>query len=479
MSDEEVEKMNDEKEENGEEINASQEVDDSEKVDKQDEVGDNRKKKDKKKMKNHQENKYTGPTVTFMYHHDELHLKGRNKSGFVKALIKNTKELLSKAGIPKEHISDNYTFQSGVHYITIPEDKEEILRKVSPKIFGVANFSKLYVSEKDEDGFIEEIIDHFRELNKETPIESFRVVTKRPYKEYPRTSDEFSRVVGQHIHERLGLKAELKRAKFSLYIKIQKGKFEYSFEKIQGALGLPVGTAGRVACLLSGGFDSPVACWQMMRRGADIQFIHFHSAPYGEWRSSVSKIREIVKVLYTWGSPPVFFSVPIGDSQQKIITDASEKYRVTLYRRLMLRVAKKIAESQRCMALCTGDALGQVASQTIESMTTIQQSLIENDNSMLILRPLVGFCKNEIITKANEIGTGEISEKPAGDCCAHMIPKNVATRPRVEDLLREEEKLDMPAMVEKALSEMQCINVNDPWNEEEGTSLGCPLAPKE
>jgi thiamine biosynthesis protein ThiI len=205
-----------------------------------------------------------------------------------------------------------------------------------------------------------------------------------------------------------------------------------------------------------------------------VQYVHFHSAPYSEWRSSISKVRRIVQQLATWGGPTKFYAVPIGESQRLIARDAPEKLRVTLYRRLMLRIAREIALQTKCLALTTGDSLGQVASQTIESMTAIQASIAP----FLVMRPMLGNAKFEIIERAKMIGTHDLSVLPGGDCCSHMLPKNVATKPTIEEAELGEKKLNIPEMVQRAIAEMQLIDVNQPWNEEEPPSeavAACPF----
>lgn len=207
--------------------------------------------------------------------------------------------------------------------------------------------------------------------------------------------------------------------KTDIRLEVLKNCFAFYSQRQQGAQGLPINTSGTAVCLLSGGFDSPVASWMMMRRGCSVLLIHFHSQPFGEWRSSIKKVREIVIQLNKWGGPDRFSAVPIGELQRQIINKAPEKLRVTLYRRLMVRVAKLFADKYHCTSLATGDSLGQVASQTLESMTTIENAI----KPMLIMRPLLGFTKEEIMERADKIGTKVLSMLPGGDCCSHMLPK--------------------------------------------------------
>jgi thiamine biosynthesis protein ThiI len=276
------------------------------------------------------------------------------------------------------------------------------------------------------------------------------------------TSPELSKLVGEVVFTDVKIPVDVKNPALTVFIEVHTDSFLFYCEKIEGAMGLPAGSSGCTVVLLSGGFDSPVAAWTVMRRGCAIQYAHFHSAPFGEWRSSVAKVRRIVQHLATWGGPTKFFAIPIGESQRLIARDAPERLRVTLYRRLMLRIAREIARRTKCEALTTGDNLGQVASQTIQSMTAIQESIAP----FLVMRPMLGYAKFEILDKARAIGTHDLSVVQAGDCCSHMLPKKVVTKPTIEETIAGESKLDIPAMVARGIADMQLIDVNEPWGDE-------------
>jgi thiamine biosynthesis protein ThiI len=408
-------------------------------------------------------------TIMYVYHPAELALKGKNRGQFEDRLTKNMKLQLKHVGVELVKVEKIH----GRHFITVLATDEEKIKEMSPKFLGVANYGKCYTFlREEEEEFKKDVVEHFKQMNDEKPIESFKVQTSRVDKRFPTKSMDYSSEIGALIHDQLGIKVDIKNPQITLNVEILNDRFVYFTGRLQGACGLPVGSSGRVACLLSGGFDSPVASWMMMKRGCSVQLVHFHSAPYGEWRSSVSKIRKIVSVLHQWGGPPKFYSIPIGEQQRLIAVDAPAKLRITLYRRLMMRVAKNIAEKQHCEALATGDSLGQVASQTINSMTTIQSVV----SPLLIFRPLLGFTKEEIIERAMKIGTYELSLLQAGDCCSHMLPDKVATHPSIEDATKGEEKLNIEKMVNDAVEAAQLIDINDPWNEEESSEvLACPI----
>ena len=220
----------------------------------------------------------------------------------------------------------------------------------------------------------------------------------------------------------------------------------YFFGKEPGAGGLPTGTGGRVACLLSGGIDSPVAAYRMMRRGCTVLLIHFHSYPILS-RASQEKVREIAALLTTSQLRSRLLLVPFGELQQQVVLAVPPELRVVIYRRLMLRIAERLARAWRARALVTGEVVGQVASQTLENMTVIAQA-----SSLEILRPLVGMDKDEIIAEAQRLGTFPISIIPDQDCCTLFTPKHPATRARLEQIEEAEPALPIEDMVAAAVA---------------------------
>ena len=405
----------------------------------------------------------------FIYHPHELWLKGKNRPMFEKQLVQNMRQQLEAAGVTGFKVSQMQCEM----FLSVPETFVDKVYEVSNKVFGIAVYSRCYRVKRDVEALKASIGDYIKKLVETHPITTFKVDTSRVDKRYPINSMEMSKTIGEYIFETFHFPVNLKQPQTRFNIEIQNNAFFYYTERLEGRGGLPVNTSGKVGLLLSGGFDSPVAAWSMMRRGCSLVYIHFHSAPYGEWRSSVSKLRQIVGQLAKWGGPTKFYSVPIGELQRQIALKAPAKLRVTLYRRFMVRIAAEICKQNKALALATGDNLGQVASQTIESMTTIQSAI----SPMLIMRPLLADAKEEIIHKAAEIGTKDISILPAGDCCSHMLPKNVATRPSIEEAIDGEKNLDVDGLVKAALSEMQLIDITEPWNEEiqEGDIAACPL----
>jgi thiamine biosynthesis protein ThiI len=220
----------------------------------------------------------------------------------------------------------------------------------------------------------------------------------------------------------------------------------YFFGKEPGAGGLPTGTGGRVACLLSGGIDSPVAAYRMMRRGCQVLLIHFHSYPILS-RASQEKVREIATLLTTYQLRSRLLLVPFGELQQRIVLAVPPELRVVIYRRLMLRIAEKLARQWRARALVTGEVVGQVASQTLENLTTIAGA-----TTLEILRPLIGMDKDEIIASAQQLGTFPISIIPDQDCCQLFTPRHPATRSHTEEVEHAERALPVEEMVDLAVA---------------------------
>jgi thiamine biosynthesis protein ThiI len=254
--------------------------------------------------------------------------------------------------------------------------------------------------------------------------------------------------VGGRIKDGKGWTVNLDRPALTVHIEMLPDGAFYFFGKERGAGGLPTGTSGRVACLLSGGIDSPVAAYRMMRRGCTVLFIHFHSYPILS-RASQEKVREIAGLLTKHQLRSRLALVPFGELQQQVLLSVAPELRVVIYRRLMLRIAERLAKKWHAKALVTGDVIGQVASQTLENMTVIAEA-----TRLEILRPLVGMDKDEISAEAERIGTYPISIIPDQDCCTLFTPKHPATRARLANVLQAEEALPIEDMVASALALM-------------------------
>jgi thiamine biosynthesis protein ThiI len=277
--------------------------------------------------------------------------------------------------------------------------------------------------------------------------QSFRVSVRRADKRFPMTSPQVEREIGGRIKQARGWAVDLDDAELTIHVELLTADAFYFFGKERGAGGLPTGTAGRVTCLLSGGIDSPVAAHRMMKRGCAASFVHFHSYPILS-RASMEKARELVRLLTMWQQRSRLYLVAFGDIQQHVVLAVPGPMRVIVYRRLMLRIAEKIALSRGAKALVTGEVVGQVASQTLDNL-----QVIGSVATLPVFRPLIGMDKEEIMTEARALGTYPISIVPDQDCCTLFTPRNPLTRGRLADVEAAERALPISEIVEKAAAD--------------------------
>jgi thiamine biosynthesis protein ThiI len=370
-------------------------------------------------------------SVLIRYH--EIALKKGNRAYFTELLKRNilaaVKDLGAKEirSLPARLL---LTFKNEI-------DRAELIRRVG-SVFGVANFSLVDRTDKN----IEILRARILESLNGHRFESFRIDTQRGDKNFPLNSPEINRQLGAAVKENSGARVDLENAEFTVFVEILPKDAFFGFNKLPGAGGLPVGASGRVAALISGGFDSPVAAYRMMQRGCRVIFIHFHSAPYQD-KTSQEKVRELVKLLTRHQFQSRLYLVPFGEIQRQIVAAVARPLRVVLYRRMMLRIAEAIARKEKAKALVTGESLGQVASQTLDNMAVIQQATL-----LPILRPLVGMDKQEIVDQSRRIGTFDISSIADQDCCQLFVPKHPATKARFDEVEADEAKFDVKQLVQ-------------------------------
>src|SRR5438132_388824 len=370
-------------------------------------------------------------------HYKELALKGRNRPWFIRLLVRNLKSALAGLHVPAVRSL------MGRIEIELGRDTPWIdVRERLTRVFGIANFSCAGQGPHDFDALAAAILDDLGD--RQTP--SFRVAATRADKRLPFTSPQVEREVGGRIKDAKGWHVDLDRPALTIHIEMLPERAFYFFGKEPGAGGLPTGTGGRVACLLSGGIDSPVAAYRMMRRGCFVLFVHFHSYPILS-RASQEKVREIAALLTQYQQRSRLMLVPFGELQQQIVLSVPPPMRVVMYRRLMMRIADRLARRWHARALVTGEVIGQVASQTLDNMTAIAEA-----SGLEILRPLVGMDKDEITAEAAKIGTLPISNIPDQDCCTLFTPRHPATRARLDDVLELERALPIDEMVAAAVS---------------------------
>ena len=282
------------------------------------------------------------------------------------------------------------------------------------------------------------------------------VRTKRADKAFALPSPEISRVLGAAVKERSGSGVDLRHPELTVNVELLGDGAFISLGKIPGPGGLPVGTGGRVLALLSGGIDSPVASARMMKRGCRVDFVHFHAVPFQDRRSQ-EKARELAETLTRFQCESRLHLVPFGEVQREIVARVKRPFRVVLYRRMMLRIAEALARREGIAALVTGESLGQVASQTLENIVTIQDAV-----TIPVLRPLIGMDKQEITDQAERLGTFETSILPDQDCCQLFVPKHPATRMPVGLARNLEADLNVEALVEQALGREELIEFSFP-----------------
>jgi thiamine biosynthesis protein ThiI len=369
-------------------------------------------------------------------HYQEIALKGKNRPWFVARLVRNLKEATKDLDVQAVHV-----LPGRIEMVLGPSLAWEVARDRVKKVFGIGNFARAGRAPLDVDAIAQEIL---KDLGPEDPP-TFRLSARRADKRFPLTSPQIEREVGGRIKEARGWTVDLDDPALTIHVETLATEAFYYFGKERGAGGLPVGSSGKVACLLSGGIDSPVAAWRMMRRGCRVLFVHFHSYPILS-RASQEKARELARLLARFQYHSRLFLVPFGEIQQRVVLAVPPPLRVVIYRRLMMRIAERIAGLNRAQALVTGEVVGQVASQTLENMANIDTVV-----SMPVLRPLVGMDKEEIMAEAERLGTYPISIIPDQDCCTLFTPRHPATKAKRHDVERAEEGLAVDEIVEQAV----------------------------
>jgi len=290
---------------------------------------------------------------------------------------------------------------------------------------------------------------------------SFAVRCIRSNKRFPLTSPEIERAVGRFVQDRTGWQVNLRNPHLTVHLLADENGLFVWLRKVPGPGGLPIGVSGRATCLLSGGIDSPVAAYLMMKRGMRIDFVHFHSMPRTD-PASVEKVNELVQVLNRFQRNARLASIPLLPIQEMVVAHCPAELRILLYRRFMLRIAERIARDLHGRALITGESLGQVSSQTLENLVSVQAA-----TTFPILRPLIGFDKQEIITLARRVGTYDISIEPHMDCCSFLMPDSPATRSHAVQLSESERLLDVAALVDEAVKKAQIVRLDQAvaWSE--------------
>lgn len=369
----------------------------------------------------------------YLLKYGEITLKGKNRHFFERKLLNNIKQALK--GLHYE-----IEFYPGRIYV---RSDEEVLKPLK-QVLGLVGICEADVAELSMDALKEKAV----EVMKDLPVKTFKVVTKRTNKKFPMQSPEISSELGAHLLKSLNhLQVDVHEPDLYLEVEIREEIYLYTHCE-KGLGGLPYGSAGKSVHLMSGGIDSPVAFFQMARRGVTVVPLHFHSMPLTSQRS-LEKVRDLLRVLTAYVGPIDFYHINLFRIQTAIKEVCEDRYFTILQRRMMTKLADRLASDLGALVLSTGENIAQVASQTLEGLVCTDDA-----STKPILRPLISLDKTDIVDMAKSLQTFETSILPFDDCCTVFLPEKVATRPRLEDVLREEAKLDVQKLLDEAMDTM-------------------------
>lgn len=379
----------------------------------------------------------------------EVALKGMNKPYFERMLVERIKKLLKKFDGVSVRRHEGLIFVRADKSL----DKQAIIKEIS-KVFGVASISPAVECESTMEAIGRAAVEYMMEAINERGVSTFKVEAKRSDKSFPVKSPDIGRQIGAAVLKGCKvLKVDVHHPDCLLFVDVRHDRSYIYQDKIQGFGGLPLGTNGKGLSLLSGGIDSPVATWMMAKRGMMIEAIHFHSYPYTSQRAQ-EKVEELARLVATYCGKFKMHVINLLPIQEQIVQNCPKEETTILVRRFMMRIAQKVAENTGCGMLITGENLGQVASQTAESLIVTDSSV-----TMPVMRPLIAMDKVDIMDKAMEIGTYETSIQPYEDCCTVFLPKHPVTKPKLERILESESKLDCEALIAAAVESQEVIDI--------------------
>ena len=380
--------------------------------------------------------------ITIIIHYDEISLKGKNQGFFIKHLLENIKQITK--------LEKEVKLVGKQICLFLEEEKVADCVKKLQFISGIAT---ILIGHKTKTDLLEIKKASLHLLEKYQP-KSFKIETTRSFKQFPLNSPEVSSEVGSYIFENYDneLIVDVHNPDM-VKIEIAKKETFVLGNKIKGIGGLPIGATGKIICLLSGGIDSPVAAFQMMKRGAKVVFVHFHNQTINK-TGVESKINKLVQRLSCFQGESELYIVPFAQLQQQVIAQIPSDKRMIVYRRLMFKIAERLALKIKASALVTGDSLAQVASQTMENI-----QVIYNATDMLKFAPLIGMNKVEIMDIARLIKTYEISTLPYEDCCSLMIAKHPETRGQLADILELEKGIDVESLINGAMANLKLVKI--------------------
>ena len=373
----------------------------------------------------------------------ELSTKGKNKSEFIRVLAKNIKNALSDfKGIEIISRFDHI-------YVKLNDNDPEKIIAILQDVSGIQALS--LVLKTDED--IENLKKVCLELVKKEEGKTFKVHAKRANKKYPIISDQINRIIAGEILRNTELKVDVHNPEILVSIEIRDDGAYVFTHTYQACGGYPLGVGGKIMHMLSGGIDSPVAAYLLMKRGIKIECIHFASPPYTN-AGVIDKLKDLLSKLNKYQPEIRLNIIPFTKIQETIYKVADESYAITLMRRMMFRLADKLARRRRCLAISSGESVGQVASQTLNSMNAINAV-----TNLPVLRPVVCYDKTQIIELARKIDTFDISIRPFEDCCTIFAPKNPKTRPDIEKCIEYEAKADFDSLIDEAIKNVESLYI--------------------
>jgi thiamine biosynthesis protein ThiI len=377
----------------------------------------------------------------------EVVLKGLNRHAFEEILRKNIRRRIGRLGgfDVREAQSTIYISPQG------GADLDDAAERIS-KIFGIAAYSRACEVEKDLSAICAGAEDYLRKPL--STVSTFKVECKRSDKKFPLKSPEICAQVGQYLLDHFpNLRVDVNHPDYTVRVEVRDFAAYVHGDALRGAGGIPVGTGGKAAVLISGGIDSPVAAWMMARRGVELTAVHFASPPYTSERAE-QKAADLLRKVGEYAGRMTMFTVPFTRIQEEIRAKCPEEYFTVIMRRFMMRAAEKIARGEGCGALITGESLGQVASQTLQAIVCTDKAA-----SMPVFRPLIGMDKVDIIALARRIGTYDLSILPYEDCCTVFTPKHPRTRPLPKFIEKAEEALDTDGLVEDCVSRVKVTKI--------------------
>tara|TARA_B100000029_G_scaffold428131_1_gene437878 strand:- start:5637 stop:6818 length:1182 start_codon:yes stop_codon:yes gene_type:complete len=379
-------------------------------------------------------------TYSILIHYSEIALKLNNRSYFEKKFINNIKQHINSLKYSKINLIAARVF---IHNINIKD--WDIYKDCLKNVMGLQSATLMIKTNSDINEFKQASCELIKNLN----FKSFRISTKRQYKQFKHTSNQVNVQIGEYVQLLSKKPVSLNYYEVNIIIEILRDNSYVGFDKIKGFSGLPTRCQENTISLISSGIDSPVASFEMIKRGAKIDFVHFHSAPAIN-KQSIENVKKILNVLTEYQLKSTLYLIPLLKIQQKIMQKIPDKYWVIFFRRYMIKIANKLAQQNNAVALITGDSVGQVASQTLSNLRSVSDA-----SKLPILRPLSGMNKEDIINRAKEIRTYELSILPYEDCCSFFVPPHPETKAKMENIKQLNKKLNLDYLINDAIKNME------------------------